>query len=102
MSNNVTRNPLYIDTAAASAVILGRLEITKIRWVSTTASAGHQCVIQDGNGDPVWESVAPADDHVDSDGWTDDNPLAVTGLIVPTLSSGAVYIHVLNNRRVPV
>lgn len=102
MSNNVTRNPLYIDTASATAVITGRIEITKIRWVSASAAAGHQCVIQDGAGLPVWESVAPADDHIDSDGWTDDNPLVVVGVTVPTLSSGAVYINVLNNRRVPV
>ena len=102
MSNNVTRNPLYIDTAGASAVISGRIEITKIRWVSASASAGHQCVIQDGSGNAVWESVAPADDHIDSDAWTDENPLVIVGLKVPTLGSGAVYINVLNNRRVPV
>lgn len=102
MSNNVVRNPMYIDTASSTPVITGRLEITKIRWVSASAAAGHRCVIQDGSGNPVWESVAPADDHVDSDGWGDENPLAIVGLIVPTLSSGAVYINVLNNRRVPV
>lgn len=102
MANNVTRNPFYIDTAAAASVIIGRLEITKIRWVSPNAAAGHQCIIQDGAGLPVWESIAPADDHIDSDGWTDENPLVVVGLTVPTLASGVVYINVLNNRRVPI
>jgi len=101
MANNMTRNPLYVDTPSATPVATSRLDIVKIRWVAASAVAGDQCIIQDANGDPVWESVAPADDHIDSDAWDSDNPLVIIGLKVPTLGSGNLYISVLNNRKLP-
>ena len=100
MSNDLTGNPLYIDSASATALATQRLDVLKIRWVSKTASAGDQAVVQHQTAAPVWESCAVGANYIDSDAWEKDNPLILNGLLVPTLTTGALYIYV-HNRKIP-
>ncbi len=100
MANNLTGNPLYIDTPQATALAVQRFEIVKIRWVAVSAVAGNQAVIQHQSATPAWESCAVGANYIDSDAWEKDNPLVLNGLLVPTLGSGAIYIYV-HNRKIP-
>lgn len=93
MANVLTRNPIVIDTAGASALLTGRMDVIKIRWVAPSASAGNQVDIQDSNGVTSWESVATGNNYVESESWPHDYPLPMQGLLVPTLGSGTVYIY---------
>ena len=100
MANDLTGNPLYIDTASATPLATQRFDVIKIRWVSVAAAAAHQAVVQSQSGAAAWASCAVGANYIDSDAWEKDNPLVLNGLLVPTLTSGALYIHVLN-RKVP-
>lgn len=93
MSNVLTGNPLVIDTAGASTLSTKRIEVVKIRWVSELASSGDNAVIKDGDGVTRWESVADGANYVESESWHPDYPFVVTGLIVPTLGSGTLYLY---------
>jgi hypothetical protein len=100
MANNLTGNPIYIDTASATALATQRFDVVKIRWVYVGAVAGNQAVVQDKSSNPTWESCASGANYIDSDAWEKDNPLVMNGLLVPTLAGGALYIH-LHNRKIP-
>jgi sugar (pentulose or hexulose) kinase len=88
MANDITMNPLIIDTAGASVLIARPIHITRIRAVGLT-TAGHTAVIQDGNARVVWATCAPTTNHTEES----DMDLWVTGLIVSTLASGKLYIY---------
>ena len=101
MANNLTGNPIYIDTASATPLATQRFDVLKIRWVSVAAVAGNQAVIQHQSGLPAWESCAVGANYIDSDAWEKDNPLVLSGLLVPTLQGGgAIYIYI-HNRKIP-
>ena len=100
MANILTGNPIFVDTPSASALATQRFDVVKVRWVSVTASAGDRAVIQHQDATPAWESAAVGANYIDSDAWEKDNPLVLNGLLVPTLSGGALYIH-LHNRKIP-
>jgi hypothetical protein len=96
MSNDVTGNPLIIDTTSVTPITLRRLEITSIRWQSTAASAGHTCVVHSSNNRVIWSSVATGSNYVEAEHWSVEAPLVADGLTVATLSSGTLYITVRN------
>ena len=75
-------------TAAADELLDTTLPIESIRWVGAT-TAGHSCVVTDGTGNVLFESVADAANFVDA------YPIykAVQGVIVATLGSGTVYVY---------
>lgn len=91
MSNIVTGNPLIIDTAAGTAVTSYVFTATKIRWVGAT-TAGHTVTIQDKGGAVKFAAAAATTNYDESESF--DPPLIFDGLIVPTLSSGTVYIYI--------
>lgn len=89
MANDVSGNPLILDTANTSAVVDPRgLIIDKFRWVGAT-TAGHQAVVKDGRGKVIFDSVADAANFVDE---SHDRAVA-KGLIMHTLASGKIYIY---------
>lgn len=88
MANDLTMNPLIIDTAAATVLIERPIHITKIRAVGLTTAA-HTAVIQDGNARPVWATHAPTTNYTEES----EMDLWVTGLIASTLTSGKLYIY---------
>lgn len=100
MSNDLTGNPLVIDTAASSVLVTRRLEILRMRWVAKSASAGDDLDVHDGDGVSRWASVASSSNYVESEGWHPDYPLVITGLIVPTIDSGTLYIYLRDKKPV--
>ena len=93
MANNITISPLVIDTAAATAITTGTFKINMIRWVSTSASAGDSAVVQNAASNTLWASLAAGANHIDETSFT-RKPLIFVGLIVPTLTSGTLYLYV--------
>ena len=92
MANDLTLNPLKIDTAG-NDLLTTPLRVRKIRWVGGT-TAGHTAVIQDQNSNPFWSSVASAANYVEeSDFSTDDSQRTVLNGLSVTLGSGTLYIY---------
>jgi len=94
MANDITNNPLIIDTASGSVVTSKTFVATKVRWVSKSASAGDDIDVQDGNGKSVWVSVATGANYVEETHFDPDARVIFEGLTVPTLDSGTLYIYV--------
>jgi len=96
MSNDVTNNPLILDTAADN-VVTGPLRITKIIWDAGDTPAD-VAQIEDGSERVIWkrtlQDVGTAANvympPLESDFVP---PLLVTGLSVGVLDSGVVYVY---------
>lgn len=87
MANDLTRNTWIIDTPAATPISTGQLKIKSVRWVGATL-ATHAAKIQDATGREIWVAEAQAADYGEEsllDQW-------INGMIVPTLTSGKLYI----------
>ena len=109
MANSLNQNPLVLDTAAATAVLSGPLNVTKIRWVdyNNDIADGDQAVVQDAAGVAVWEArctTVGAGTTTPPGGESDFAPgFRVKGLLVPTLTHGKLYIYLDQSRTsVPV
>ena len=87
----IVLNPIVVVAASGTAIRSDQFNIWKIRWVNGTA-AGHALLIQDAAGQAKFGSVAAGANYVESE--TFDPPLQLTGLKVPTLGSGTLYIYV--------
>ena len=104
MANAYKENRFIIDTAGTT-LLRGTLAsgessillIKGIRWVSKTASAGDQAIIQDADGIVYWESVASGSNYVESDllerKWQKD-------FKVTTLTTGTLYIYLYAGRMI--
>ncbi len=91
MANDLGHNPMTIDTASGTVLREHPLFIKKIVWDEPT-TAGHQLSVTDKNSNPIWHKYAIAggngiDYEIELNAW-------YRGLIVPTLGSGIVYIHI--------
>ena len=77
-------------TAAADELLDATLSVESIRWVGGS-TAGHSCIVTDGAGNVLFESVADAANFIDA------YPIfkAVNGIIVSTLGSGTVYVYLI-------
>lgn len=88
MANDITGRTWLLDTA--EAVWTGKVKIKSIRWVSESASAGNNVVVNDTAGNRIWSSVASGANFVDSDvldAWFD-------GVTVATLDSGYLEVAI--------
>lgn len=90
MANDISGNPLIIDTAAATNVWPqgGNLNVRHFEFVDYAAGTDN-VIVTDRNGRRVWSANGTADlDNIISQeiGW-------IRGLIVPTLSSGKLYVY---------
>ena len=88
MANAIERRPISIDTADAGALTSDVLRMLFVYWINPT-TIGHTFIIQDAAGNEVTRGrceVANESQLV---------PLFVTktGLLVPTLGSGELLIH---------
>ena len=89
MANNLTGDPLIIDTADAGAVDAKTRTINGIRWVNAT-TASHTAVITDIDGKVIWSCAATGA------GFTHESNIRFQvsgGFKVPTLASGILYIY---------
>ena len=97
MANDLTGNPLVIDTASATPIMTDDVYLDAIRWVGAT-TAGHQAVVKDNKTSPdtVYEGLASGANFIDerSFGAEYAGPRRVVGgLAVTTLGSGKLYIY---------
>jgi len=78
-----------IDTASPLMVTTERIKVKGIRWVYEGATAGDNCVVQDADGNVLWETVAAGVNYSEAelleDWWE-------TGFKVPTLAGGRLII----------
>ncbi len=90
MSNDLTDNPLIVDTSAATVLVTNHIKVKGVRWVAETTSAGDVAEVKDADGNVKWASVvAVAANHSEADlieEWWD-------GLIVSELDSGTLYVY---------
>jgi len=109
MSNTLTSNPIIVDTAAATVLLTGPLNITKIRWYDSGAdiAEGDSAVVQDAAGNVIWAhrmggvgTVADLVPPVESSFIPGHRS---SGLLVPTLTHGTLHIYLDQARtQVPV
>ena len=92
MSNSLTGNVWVVDTASADPILTDWAGIRKIEWIGGT-TAGHECVVQDQNGRVVFRRLAQGANQDITETYPERFGKQVDGLIVPTLTSGVVYIH---------
>ena len=65
--------------------------ISRIRWVSKSASAGSSCVVKDAVGNIIFESNATGADWQDETDLSKVSPIA--GVQITTLSDGDVSFY---------
>ncbi len=90
MANDLTGDPWKIDTAAGNTTTpaaTGQLTVTRVRWVGAS-TAGHACILKDGQGRVRWHSIASGSNYVEG-----DSGFAANGLIVDTIQSGTLYLY---------
>ncbi|MFQ5640832.1 MAG: hypothetical protein ACE5IR_22870 [bacterium] len=97
MANDITKDPIVIDTASASNITTKTFSVHAIRLVSPSATAGDTYVVQDKNGNLKWDTVAvnnaPLVEHTHvADGYGE--PLIFEGLKVPTLANGKISLYI--------
>jgi hypothetical protein len=93
MANDITTNPIALDTVSATSLTSRQFAVVKIRWYAPSASAGNAVSITDSSGTVKWSSVATGSNYVEESSWDLDSPLVFDGLKVPTLATGTVYLY---------
>lgn len=93
MANDLTNNPLVVDTADAGAILNNPVRITAIVWDSgTSGAAGDRAIVKDKNSKLKWSAtLGVAKDTRNSPEFSPS--LYSHGLIVPTLSNGTLLIY---------
>lgn len=80
------KNGIWSFTTAAEAT--EDVFIKKIRWVNAAGSAGDVLIIDDADGNVLFESVAPTDNWVET--FEINRKAAFT---IDTISGGNVYLY---------
>jgi len=99
MADDLGRNPLYIDTASATAKTLMdgtttmKLKINQIVWVQPT-SDNDECEVQQANGDQIYK-FDPATANENQTIRFGTKGFWSTGLKVPTLDSGHLLVFLM-------
>lgn len=89
MANNVSGDPLILDTANTTTVVDPRgLIITKVRWVGATTAA-HHATIKNADGATIIDMVATGANYTEES----TEKMYCKGLIMHTLGSGIVYVY---------
>ena len=93
MANDLTQNPMIVDTQGASDLLSGQaLALAKIEWVGATL-AGHRAAVKDADGKIVYEGYANGANFTDRVHFPEYPSRIIHGLIVDDLDSGKLYIH---------
>lgn len=96
MANNLTNNPMVLDTTGVLIAAGVPVQISAIKAVGLT-TAGHTAVVQDANGNPIWEEIAATTNYASVREDLSDLPISkrtYNGLKLATLGSGKVYVWV--------
>ena len=96
MANDTDKNPWIVDTTdTAGVAVKGFHPVRFIRWVSKSASAGDDVIVQDEHGRSLFEAAATGSNY------TDQAPIgAMARTLTFTIDSGKVWIHFDNNPKV--
>ena len=102
MSNDVSQNPLIVDTAAATAIITQPIRVSKIYWDAVGhATDDHVAQVKDKGGKVKWKrtltSLGTVGELVNGQEISFDPPLTLDGLIVDTLGGGVLYFYLQDN-----
>lgn len=98
MANDISGNPLVLDTASATSVTTKTFVAWMLRWVGATV-AGHTVSVQNDASKVKWASEGSGANYVEETHF-DGKPVIFEGLKVPTLSSGTIYIYVFD--KIPI
>lgn len=104
MANDVTGNPLNLDTAANN-IVTGLVRITKIAW--EPIAIDDQAVLKDGNGrifyDKKIHQIGAANNTITPEVPDSDfvPPLLVKGISLTTLGTGN-HVHIYYDGPTPV
>lgn len=89
MANRIAQNPMYIDTPGTTPIVSTGYKIKHIEFVGYAGYSDH-AIVTNLNGVTVAELTAASDlqeVRTATIGWVD-------GIVVPTLTSGALLIYV--------
>lgn len=91
MANDLLKNPWTVDTASATAILTDWANLRSIQWIGGT-TAGHEAVIQDKDGRVLWRRLATGANQDFETVFPERLGHPVNGLLVPTLTSGVLYL----------
>jgi hypothetical protein len=102
MANDVTQNPLVIDSAGAGDVIgtNQRADIVAFWWDGAGVASGNSVVVTDTAGKKLWGASVVTSLSNAPTGLSLPNPLRVKGIKVPTLAAGVLYIYLAGGNSV--
>lgn len=96
MANDITCNPIVIDTPAATTIVSNMIHVTCIRLVDSAndIADGDQAIVNNVAGKTIWEHRTTTPGMIGGDMQTQFVPsLPVAGLVCPTLTHGKVYVY---------
>ena len=96
MANDITNNPLVLDTAAATDVIANLIRITAIKFTVDAAGTDNDtCVLTDKVGKVIYEEIlnVATSGVLQAPPMTFCEPLKSNGLRCTALSGGKVYVY---------
>ena len=96
MANQISGNPLVLDTAATTVVVANQFRVSAIKWTVDNGGADNDTVVlQDKNGVVKYEEILNivTSGPVQAPPISFPVPVVFDGLICPTLSGGKVYVY---------
>jgi hypothetical protein len=102
MANDVTQNPLVIDSAGAGDVLAAsqRADIIGFWWDNAAAVTADAVSVTDTAGKKIWSASIVTSLSAGPAGYSLPNPLRVKGVKVPTLTRGTLYIYLAGGNSV--
>lgn len=91
MANQITGNPIILDTPGGGILTIRRFSVYLVRWVAPAAVAGHQVRIYDSNGREKWASVANGTNYVEADHLQDREDWQ--GFDLQVLDTGRLFLY---------
>jgi hypothetical protein len=89
MANNLTGNPLVVDTAAA--LISGMATILAMEWIPNAAA--DDLTVTDGTGKTIWDVDALTGGTAGKEKFPLDR-FVCTGLTVSVIDGGTLYVYI--------
>jgi hypothetical protein len=95
VANDITGNPLIIDTAGAGDVLAASqpIKVQGFAWDNAAAVTADACVVTDTAGRNLWSHTITTSLSVGQGAVSLPQPMLVKGIKVPTLTRGKLYIY---------
>ena len=93
MANDLTGNPLIVDTGASTNLLTGPVFINKMIWDEPTTAA-HDLTVTNSLSNVIWDIDARNYGNGVQETWDNPDPnTAYDGLKVTVIDSGKLYIY---------